>query len=146
MSSPDATPKTSGRRWWLALGLVLAATIAGAVFVLRPTDGGKPPETYCLSFSRPAAAVNRLRTAIEARPNSDEVGYMSAASRLTYSDSIARTAPSDVRSEALLVGRGIRKALRDGSTAPLNDKRFRHAVRTLDQRTTLDCPSSASPG
>ncbi len=146
MSSPGATPKTSGRRWWLALVLVLVVVIAGAAFVLRPTGEGKPPEIYCLSFSRPAAAVNHLRTAITAGPNSDEVGYMSAASRLTYSDSIARTAPSAVRSEALLVGRGIRKALRDGSTRPLDDKNFRQAVRALEQRTATDCPSSASPG
>ena len=125
---------------------MLVVAIAGAALVLRPTDEGKPSDTYCLSFRRPAAAINRLRTAIEAGPNSDEVGYMSAASRLTYSDSIARTAPSAVRSEALLVGRRIRKALRDGSTGPLDDKRFRQAVRTLDQRTATDCPSSASPG
>ncbi len=146
MNSLDPTSKPSGRPWWLAIVVVLVMAIASAAFVLRPTGEGKPPDTYCLSFSRPTAAVDRLRATIKADPTSDEVGYLAAGSRLTYSDSIARSAPTEVRPEALLVGRGIRKALRDHSTRPLDDKSFRQAVRTLDQRSAADCPRSASPG
>lgn len=145
MNSPDATSTKSGRRWWLAIVAVLVVAIAGGTFALRPKSDERPPETYCLSFDRPAAAVNRLRTTLKADPASDEVGYLAAASKLAYSDSIARTAPSEVKPEALLVGRGIRKALRDRSTRPLDDKRFRQAVRTLDRRTTTDCPQVTGP-
>jgi hypothetical protein len=139
--------RSSGTKALLALVVVLVAVVAivrTTLFVRLAHEPAEaiPTSSFCTSFWRRIDHdVAQVRRGIEGHPRKGDLDIdgLEVTSALWWSDGIIEGGPPQLRDEARVVAQGFQRALSSRQEAPLDEPRFRAAVRRLATDGSAGC-------
>ena len=122
-----------------ASALVVLA-LGVAVTVSRPADH-HPDAAFCGTYTRLDLRVPEISRAIshQTHPGDPSLDTLRGVVTLVWTDKIARTASGDLQRDALVVAHGVRKALKETSTSPLEATEFTSAVAQAERLARPAC-------
>jgi hypothetical protein len=127
-----------------ALLLTVVVVVGGSVvwFERATRDEGHSSELFCAALTQPARAVRLVRAAVTGEPEKSTLTLeaLRSTAGVVYADRVAEGAPADDRSDAHIVVRALRSAVRAGSVGPLDRPATQRAVARLQAHARELCP------
>jgi hypothetical protein len=126
----------------LLISLVAIERVSLWVRQTREPDEPIPTSAFCTSFWRLIDHdVDQIRRGIEGHPRKDDLDLdgLETIAGLWWSERIIEGGPPALRPAARVVAAGFERALDQRSTRPLDEPRFRAAIRRLGRDGTAGC-------